>query len=82
MIIICFCQEFFRYLYVDKEKDMKSKITKKGNRYYFDDCWYMVEDGNGEYNVYNDGEYEGKYCGSLERLYDMVDPLGYVMMGL
>lgn len=61
---------------------MKSKITKKGNRYYFEDCWYMIETPYGDFEVYDDGEYQGRYCGTLEMLYDMVDPLGYVMMGL
>lgn len=41
------------------------KLTKKGSRYYLDSCLYLTEDGNGEYDVFDDGEWEGKYCGSL-----------------
>lgn len=44
----------------------------------------MVEDGNGEYDVYDDGEYEGKYCGTLAMLEQMSDDeaFSYVLRGL
>lgn len=60
------------------------KLNKKGNRIYLDSCWYMVPDGNGEFNVFDDGEWEGKYCGSLQRLEEMTkeEALDYVLGGL
>lgn len=44
----------------------------------------MVPDGNGEFNVFDDGEWEGKYCGSLQRLEEMTkeEALDYVLAGL
>lgn len=60
------------------------KLAKKGNRIYLDNLWYMIEDSIGEYNVYDDGEYEGKYCGSLKTLEGLSkeDALDYVLRGL
>ena len=60
------------------------KLIKKGNRIYLDNCWYMVQDCNGEYDVYDDGEWEGKYCGSLQTLEDMSkdEAINYVIKGL
>lgn len=60
------------------------KLNKKGNRIYLDNCWYMVPDCNGEYDVYDDGEWEGKYCGSLQSLEEMSEDeaLDYVISGL
>lgn len=47
------------------------KLTKKGNRYYMDNCWYLVPNEDGEFDVYDDGEWEGTYCGSLKTLEEM-----------
>lgn len=49
------------------------KLNKKGNRIYLDSCWYMVPDGNGEFDVYDDGEWEGKFCGGLKTLEEMTE---------
>lgn len=59
-------------------------MRQVGNRYYLDSCWYMVSDGNGEFNVYDDGEYEGRYCGTLQALMEMTEEeaLDYVLAGL
>ena len=38
---------------------------RRNRRYYLDNCWYLVEDGNGEYDVFDDGEWEGKYVGRI-----------------
>lgn len=56
----------------------------KGNRIYLDNSWYMVQNRWGEYNVYDDGEYEGRYCGSLSMLKEMTpeEALDYVIRGL
>lgn len=60
------------------------KLTKKGSRYYLDACWYLVPDGNGEFDVYDDGEWEGKYCGGLRTLEGMSEDeaFSYVIGGL
>lgn len=60
------------------------ELRRNGSRIYLDNCWYMVEDGNGEYDVYDDGEYEGKYCGTLAMLEQMSDDeaFNYVLRGL
>mgnify|MGYP003294481655 CR=1 FL=1 len=60
------------------------KLNKKGNRWYMDSCWYLVEDGNGEFDVYDDGEYEGKYVGTLEALEAMTEDeaFNYVLKAL
>lgn len=59
-------------------------LNKKGNRIILNDCWYMLPDINGEYDVFDDGEWEGKYCGTLERLEEMTEEeaFDYVMGGL
>ena len=49
------------------------KLNKKGNRLYLDNCWYMIAEGNGDYRVFNDGEYKGKYCGTIEQLEEMTE---------
>lgn len=60
------------------------KLNKKGSRYYLDNCWYLVPDGNDEYDVFDDGEYEGKFCGGLKTLEEMTEEeaFGYVLGGL
>lgn len=60
------------------------ELKRKGNKIYLDECWYMVPDGNGEFDVFDDGEWEGKYCGSLQRLEEMTreEALDYVLAGL
>lgn len=53
-----------------KESMSDSNLVKQGHRIYFrgEKCWYMVPNRDGEFDVYDDGEYEGKYCGSLQHL--------------
>lgn len=64
-------------------EDTKLFFDKESGRYYFGDTdWYMEEDEGGEFRVFDDGEYEGKYCGSIETLKKEDDPLNYVLNGL
>ena len=57
---------------------------RRNGRYYLDNCWYLVPDGNGEYDVFDDGEYEGKYVGAIKTLDEMTqdEALDYVLSAL
>ena len=62
-------------------------LIMKGDRIFFDgeQGWFMKKDENGEYDVYDDGEWEGKYCGSLHYLENLPNggaALDYVISGL
>lgn len=64
-------------------EDTKIFYDEKSKRYYFGDTdWYMEEGSDGDFRVFDDGEYEGKYCGSIETLKNEDDPLNYVLNGL
>lgn len=67
-------------------RKMKNTYEENGRIYFKgENCYYMVEDEIGEYRVYDDGEYEGKYCGSLEMLEGFANgskALDYVLAGV
>jgi len=52
----------------------KVNLVKENGRIYVGESdLYLVPDSNGEFRVYDDGEYEGKYCGSLKTLESMTE---------
>ena len=62
-------------------------LTLIGNRYFFngEKSYYMVQGFYGEFRVYNNGEYIGKYCGTIRHLETFVNgsaALDYVFAGL
>lgn len=65
---------------------MKNLINKNGKIWFKgENCWYMVKTFYGDFEVFDDGEYQGRYCGSLEYLESLnsgSDALDYVMEGL